>query len=59
MLKITKLLEESGARYQVCDYSVYFWVAVNDNGQMNVVMAIFCLIKKERGFLMERLSCKK
>lgn len=38
MLKIIKLLEENGARYQVNDSSVYFWVAVNDSGQPNMVM---------------------
>ena len=37
MLKIIRFLKEYGARYQVCDLSVYFWVAVNEYGRLYVV----------------------
>jgi hypothetical protein len=39
MQKIIKLLEVSGARYQVCNSSVYFWVEANSQGQLKVLMA--------------------
>lgn len=39
MLKILSLLEANGARYHVCDSSVYFWVEVNSYGRLNVLMA--------------------
>lgn len=39
MYKVIELLEANGARYQVCQTTVYFWVEVNEQGRPNVASA--------------------
>lgn len=39
MQKTIKLLKQNGARYQVCQSSVCFWVEVSEQGRLNVVLA--------------------